>query len=608
MAANAADDELQALFEALEVIGFVNDNQQGNIPRPTEEFCEFIGIESLEDLRKGDPHEDARTYFKDYNADQNVHFRMQAAHKSKLAVLIWWLKDQYHRALSTSHGGHVVGLTPLTLEMARVQWQEDISLSAESHSTLPAFDIRQWPIWRDKVIISLKRRAGYTGCPLYWIIRSDKPVTWIPAIDAINEQEKRFYEMSQAGYWYDTDNRAVSGLLLEACRGNTQAYTWIREHEAGGNGRAMWMNLVKIYDGTGEVNRREVEALAAIRPGALVYRGEQRGGEMIELITRLKDSYTTLESADGGARTYPDRDKVKLLSDAINTPSNNAMLIEKSQVLAMHRDNFEAACTYLSTRVIDIYPNASITQRGTGRNRTVGQTGRSRDINGIHIENIDNISNTEWHALGHEGQRIASRQRDLYRSTRPGGRGGGRGRGRGANQFGRAGRGGRHAGRGGGGRYGRGAPYNRNRNHHGNRNNGNNGGRHNNFNNRWNNNGGNNNNNNGYNNGNNNNNNGNRNANAVNNNGGNQNYGNNNNNNGNNGGNNNGGNNNGGNNNGGNNNGGNNNGGNNNGGNNGNNNGGNNGNNNGYDGAGYNNGNRGARMGNAFGRGANNRG
>ena len=210
MAANAADDELQALFEALEVIGFVNDNQQGNIPRPTEEFCEFIGIESLEDLRKGDPHEDARTYFKDYNADQNVHFRMQAAHKSKLAVLIWWLKDQYHRALSTSHGGHVVGLTPITLEMARVQWQEDISLSAESHSTLPAFDIRQWPIWRDK------------------------------------------------------DNRAVSGLLLEACRGNTQAYTWIREHEAGGNGRAMWMNLVKIYDGTGEVNRREVEALAAI--------------------------------------------------------------------------------------------------------------------------------------------------------------------------------------------------------------------------------------------------------------------------------------------------------------------------------------------------------
>ena len=151
---------------------------------------------------------------------------------------------------------------------------------------------------------------------------------------------------------------------------------WIREHEASGNGRAMWMNLVRIYDGTGEVNRREVEALAAIGPGALVYRGKkQRGGEMIELITRLKDAYTTLESADGGARTYLDRDKVKLLSDAINTPSNNAMLIEKSQVLAMHRDNFEAACTYLSTRVIDIYPDASLTQRGTGCNRTVGQTG-----------------------------------------------------------------------------------------------------------------------------------------------------------------------------------------------------------------------------------------
>ena len=402
--------------------------------------------------------------------------------------------------------------------------------------------------------------------------------------------------MSQAGYWYDSDNRAVAGLLLEACRGNTQAYTWIREHEASGNGRAMWLNLVRIYDGTGEVNRREVEALAAIRPGALVYRGEQRGGEMIGLITRLKDAYTTLESDDGGARTYPDRDKVKLLSDSINTPSNNAMLIEKSQVLALHRDNFEAACTYLSTRVIDIYPNASLSQQSTGRTRTVGQTGRSRDINGIHIQNIDNITNSEWHALGHEGQRIASRQRDQYRNSQ-GGRGRGRGRGRGANQWSnRTGRGGRNGGRGGGGRHGRGAPYNRNRNYHGNRYNGNyqnNGGRHNNnYNNRWNNNGGNyNNNNNGYNNGNNNNND-NRNANAVNNNGGNHNNGNNNNNNGNNGGNFNGGNNNGGNNNGGNNNG--------NNGNDGNGNNGNNGN--------FNNGNRGARMGNAFGRGANNRG
>ena len=582
MAANA-DDELQALYEALEVIGFVNDNQQGNIPRPTEEFCDFIGLESLEDLRTGGPHEDSKTYFKDYNADQNVTFRMQAAHKSKLAVLIWWLKEQHYRALATSHDGHVVGLTPLTLEMARVQWQEDITLRAESHSALPPFDIRQWPIWRDKVIISMKRRAGYTGCPLYWVIRSDKPVTWIPAIHAINEQEKRFYQMSQTGYWYDNDNRAVAGLLLEACRGNTQAYTWIREHEASGNGRAMWLNLVKIYDGTGEVNRREVEALAAIRPGAIVYRGEQRGGEMIEVITRLKDAYTTLESEDGGARTYPDRDKVKLLSDAINTPSNNAMLIEKSQVLALHRDDFEAACTYLSTRVIDIYPNASLSQWSTGRQRTVGPASRSRDINGIHIRNIDDISNTEWHALGHEGQRIASRQRDQYRRSRSGGRGGGRGRGRGANAWSnRTGRG----GRGGGGRGGRGAPYNRNRNYHGNRNNGNyynNGGRYNNNNNRWNNNnnGGNYNNNNG-NNDNNGNNNDNRNANAVNRNQGN---GNNNNNNGNN----NGGNNNG----------------NNNGGNNGN---GNNGNGNNGNGNNFNNGNRGARMGNAFGRGANNRG
>ena len=107
-AANAAADELQALYEALEVIGFVNDNQQGNIPRPTEEFCDYIGLVSLEDLRTGDPHEDSKTYFKDYNADQNVTFRMQAAHKSKLAVLIWWLKEQHYRALTTSHGGHVV--------------------------------------------------------------------------------------------------------------------------------------------------------------------------------------------------------------------------------------------------------------------------------------------------------------------------------------------------------------------------------------------------------------------------------------------------------------------------------------------------------------------
>ena len=57
-----------------------------------------------------------------------------------------------------------MGLTPQTLEMARVQWGQDMSLSAESHSALPTFDIRQWTVWRDQVIISLKKKGW-----LHWM-------------------------------------------------------------------------------------------------------------------------------------------------------------------------------------------------------------------------------------------------------------------------------------------------------------------------------------------------------------------------------------------------------------------------------------------------------
>lgn len=226
-----------------------------------------------------------------------------------------------------SHNGHVQNLDAQQLEQAGAQMNEDSNLKAIAHAALDTFNPRQWTVWRDKVIMSLKRRAGITGCVLYWVIRADKPAGWDPANDAVNDQEKRIYQMQQNGHWYDTDNRTVAALLLEVCRPNNQAYTWLREYEDAGNGRGMWFNLIQIFDGSGKVNRRETQALATLRPNNLVYRGERNGGEMIELITRIKDAYTTLESQEGGGRVFPDRDKVKLLAGAIQTPGNPSMMM-----------------------------------------------------------------------------------------------------------------------------------------------------------------------------------------------------------------------------------------------------------------------------------------
>ena len=90
MAANAADQEQEALFEALEIVGFVNDPQAGGIPRPTEEFADYIGITSIADLVTTTPQDEAERYAKDYNRGENNTFRMQTAHIKKLCYLMYW--------------------------------------------------------------------------------------------------------------------------------------------------------------------------------------------------------------------------------------------------------------------------------------------------------------------------------------------------------------------------------------------------------------------------------------------------------------------------------------------------------------------------------------
>ena len=76
--------------------------------------------------------------------------------------------------------------------------------------------------------------------PLYYVIRLDQPVGWVPP----NDFEQWIYQLPHTGTVYNIKKKIVWGKILKAYL-NNPSWEWIKEFEATEDSRAAWKLLVK---------------------------------------------------------------------------------------------------------------------------------------------------------------------------------------------------------------------------------------------------------------------------------------------------------------------------------------------------------------------------
>ena len=164
----------------------------------------------------------------------------------------------------------------------------------------------------------------------------------------------------------------------------------------------------------------------------LKYSGERHGKFETHCNSMVK-AYN-IQAKQG--QTYLDDIKVKHLYDSIQVANNTEVHMAKALMLQQYKNNFKDACTYMTTRMSEIFPPDNNSNR---MSRKISQANRvSTTVNGKHIPDIFNVPDDVWYGLDRFNRNKITRLR------KENGRGGRGGRGRGGNRGGRGGRGGRY--------------------------------------------------------------------------------------------------------------------------------------------------------------------
>ena len=482
--------ELQALEQALGNLGLDNQNLDADGTTALGKLLEIAGVE---DFRALTQNPDSERYASDLMktiSRAETEFNFEHSLTSKLALLVYYSKDRLYRGMNwfdtdAQGAGTLLGFADADRALLMSQMDMDRNLKGRSTTdAIPPFRQNEWFSWKDEVQTALGSKQGATGASLRWIIREEKDATWNPITDAVDSVERRIYQITiknangENTTWFEIDNRAVWSLLVGSCRGDNQAWAHIQLFMPRQDGRAAWLALVGIYEGSGEIDRRETAALRILENVNLCkFTGERIEGDFRRYVGRLVDQYAVLTQA---GREVLQKDQVRRLLLGIDCHGNHAMQALIQAVRLNYGSNFVGAINYLSQEIAGQYATAARAPRGgQGGQRRVSQSMTLR-TSGTFIPDVNNVPNDVFHSLSHEArQELINRRRDSRngqggRGNQSRGRGGGRGFHRGRGRGGGRNHGGRGRGRGRGRGHFQDAYR---RNHNGNNRNNNGGGR-----------------------------------------------------------------------------------------------------------------------------------
>ena len=238
-----------------------------------------------------------------------------------------------------------------------------------------------------------------------------------------------------------------------------QQATWIQPFQGSQDGRGAWLALVAHYDGGGQKEKRIIKAEAVLEN---IFYNNERIFSFDAYSAKLLRAFCTLESTDN-RRTASNQVKILLDNIKISTPE---FAVIKGHVRSNHRSDLQAAISYISTEVAELFPQAVLGGTRQNRHRFVSEANsRLRHIQGLSHSNgvytlygVDvtdvnrRFTTHEMATLGVTGQRYVFDERARFRGQLPPtngapGRGGRGGRGRGGQGNGGRGNGGGRGGR-----------------------------------------------------------------------------------------------------------------------------------------------------------------
>lgn len=416
--------------------------------RQTTELITSQGFSSIDDFN-GLTQADIGRLVKAFNMNAATTGTIGFMAQKKLEALAYWVTNQKMRGITLA----VANWNADALEQARID--SDIATERKANPQTPKRPGKiatglDWYNWIEQFENYLAAIRGVNDVPLTYVIRKDQPPGWDPIADASSPEETLIYQVALTGAAFDADNRTVFTKIMEVTVGEP-AHEWIREFETSKDGRAAMAVLRRHCEGTDYTELRITEADRIIRE--IVYSNE-RVFSFESYTTLLQKAYTTFEQVD---QRWPDRAKVKRMTEKMNVPNNYVISHAKEHVTDMLANDWIQAVNYLKTKVAQAFPGANRpgtrnqrnvneanagTGRGRGRGgrfgrgggrfgRGRGRGGRGRGrgsyddsaaaipktIHGVNTANIfRNYTDQEWATLGSEWQRKIRERRDAAKA------------------------------------------------------------------------------------------------------------------------------------------------------------------------------------------------
>ena len=423
MAANAA--LLAVRNGPLARAGLINTGPAAN--RETTRFTNVHGITSIESFAQLKPDQLGAVIKAYNNGLPATMLPLGMVKQNGIAGIIWKAMDQTRRGQTIT----IDDFDQAAMDKGLVEY-EDYKRKKEAtpNMKLPKFsediDFDEW-YSKFQAFLASQMSARYTG--LDYVTRPQMEAGYDPATDAQNAHEELIQSITLHGTEFEIDNSAAFPFLQNATL-NTPAWNHVETHEATRDTHAAMNDIRNHYLSEGYNHKKMASASAALK--TLKYTGE-RHGTFEKHCNSIVKAYN-IQAKQG--QTYLDEFKVKFLYDSIQVSNNSAVAMSKELMIQQYKNNFKDACTYMTTRMSEIFPPGSNSNK---MSRSISQSNRvSTTVNGRHIPDIFNIPDDVWYNLDRSNQNTIARLR------RENGRGGRGGRGRGGNRGGRGGRGGRY--------------------------------------------------------------------------------------------------------------------------------------------------------------------
>ena len=423
MAANAA--MLAVRDGPLARAGLINTGPAAD--RETTRFINVHGITSIRSFAQLKPDQ-LGSVIKAYNNGLPTGMLPLGIVKQNGIVGIMW------KAMDLTRKGQPLDVDDFdedALQKGLVEY-EDYKRKKEAtpNMKLPKFsedaDFDEW-YSKFQAFLASQMSSKYTG--LDYVTRPDMGADYDPATDAQNAHEELIQSIVLQGTEFDIDNSAAFPFLQNATL-NTPAWNHVETHEATRDTHAAMDDIRNHYLSEGFNHKKMASASSTLK--TLKYSGERHGKFETHCNSMVK-AYN-VQAKQG--QTYLDDIKVKHLYDSIQVANNTEVHMAKALMLQQYKNNFKDACTYMTTRMSEIFPPDSNSNR---MSRKISQASRvSTTVNGKHIPDIFNVPDDVWYGLDRFNRNKITRLR------KENGRGGRGGRGRGGNRGGRGGRGGRY--------------------------------------------------------------------------------------------------------------------------------------------------------------------